>query len=65
MSAKEVEELKTWRLATVIMVMVAVVAFVTQRLTGPVFDAVFEICIFYIPAFTLIGIFIYFRTKHG
>jgi hypothetical protein len=65
MSAKEVEELKTWRLATLIMVMVAVVTFVIQRLTSPVFDVVFEICIFYIPALTLVGILIYLGTKHG
>jgi len=65
MSKKEAEELQTWRLATAVMVVVAVVAFFIQRLVGPVFDVVFEICIFYVPAFTLIGIFLYLKTKQS
>jgi hypothetical protein len=65
MFAKEAEELQTWRLATIIMVISAVVVFFVQNLVRPVFDVVFEICIFYIPVFTLIGIFLYLKTKHS
>lgn len=57
------EELKTWWIATFIMVTLAAVVFVVQRFVGQFFDLVFEICIFYIPAFTSVGLLLYFRTK--
>jgi len=57
------QELKTWRLATLIMVTLAAVVFLVQRFVGQLFDFVFEFCIFYIPTFTIVGLFLYFRTK--
>jgi len=60
--SKEVE-LKAWRLSTFIMIILAAFVFVVQRFLGPVFDFIFEICIFYIPAFTAVVLFLYFRKK--
>jgi len=56
------EELKTWKIATFVMVSLAVVAFLIQRFLGPFFDVVFEICIFYVPALTIVGLLLYFRA---
>jgi len=61
-SAKELE-LKAWRVSTLIMVILAAAVFLVQRLLGPLFDLVFEICIFYIPTFTIVALFLYFRNK--
>jgi len=56
------EELKTWRIATLVMVTLAAVVFLVQRFI-PLFDVVFEVCIFYIPTFSIVGLFLYFRNK--
>jgi len=56
-------ELKSWRLSTLAMIMLAATVFLVQRFVGPLFDLVFEICIFYIPVFTAVGLFLYFRNK--
>jgi hypothetical protein len=61
-STKELE-LKAWRLATVFIIISAAAVFLVQRLAGPFLDLIFEICIFYIPAFTIVGLFLYFRKK--
>jgi hypothetical protein len=61
-STKELE-LKAWRLATVFITISAAAVFLVQRLAGPFLDLIFEICIFYIPAFTIVGLFLYFRKK--
>jgi hypothetical protein len=61
-SVKELE-LKAWRLSAFIMVALAALVFVVQRFFGPVFDSVFEICIFYIPAFTAVILFLYLRKR--
>jgi hypothetical protein len=61
-STKE-QELKAWRLATVFIIILAATVFLIQRLAGPFLDLVFEICIFYIPAFTIVGLSLYFREK--
>jgi hypothetical protein len=62
MSTKQ-EELKTWRIATLVMVTLAAVVFLVQRFVGQFFDVTFEICIFYIPTFTIVGLLLYFRKK--
>jgi len=62
LSAKELE-LKTWRLSTVVMMVLAATVFLVSRFVGPIFDLVFEICIFYIPAVAIVGLFLYFRNK--
>jgi len=56
------EELKTWRIATFVMVTLAAVVFLVQRFI-PLFDVVFEVCIFYIPTLSIVGLFLYFRNK--
>jgi len=57
------DELKTWRLASVVLILLAATVFFTQRLIGQLFDIVFEIFIFYIPAFAIVVLFLYFRRK--
>jgi len=57
------EELKTWRIATYVMVTLSAFFFLIQRLTGLFSDVIFEFCIFYIPTFAIIGFLLYFRTK--
>jgi len=57
-------ELRTWGLATVILVLLAASVFFTQRFIGQFFsDIVFEICLFYIPAFAIVVLFLYFRRR--
>jgi len=56
-------ELKTWRLATVILVLLAASVFFTQRFIGRFFDIAFEISIFYVPAFVIVVLFLYFRRR--
>jgi hypothetical protein len=56
-------ELKTWRLATVILVLLATLVFLIQRFIGQFFDVFFEIFIFYAPAFLIIVLFLYFRRR--
>jgi len=57
------EELKTWHIATLVMVSLAAAVFLVQRFVGQFFDLVFEVCIFYIPTFTIVGLWLYFGTK--
>jgi len=57
------EELKTWRIATLVMVALAATVFLVQHFVVQLFDVVFEVCIFYIPTFTIVGLLLYFRTK--
>jgi len=56
-------ELKTWRLAAFFLVLIAASVFFIQRFIGQVFDIAFEVCIFYIPAFAIVVLFLYFRSK--
>jgi len=56
-------ELKTWRLATVILVLLATFVFLIQRFIGQFFDVFFEIFIFYAPTFVIVVLFLYFRRK--
>jgi len=46
-----------------VVVMLALVVFVFQRLVVQTFDIVFEICIFYVPAGALVLLYVYFRNK--
>jgi len=57
------EELKTWRIATLVMVTLAAAVFLVQRFVVQLFDVVLEVCIFYIPTFTIVGLWLYFRAK--
>ena len=52
-------ELKTWQLATVVLVLLAAFVFFSQRFIGRFFDSVFEIFIFYIPAVLIVLLFFY------
>jgi len=56
-------ELKTWRLATVVLVLLAAFVFFSQRFIGRFFDTVFEIFIFYVPAFLIVFLFLYLKHR--
>jgi uncharacterized membrane protein len=58
------EELKAWRIATVVLVALAAVVFLIQHFVGQVFDVVLEVCVFYIPALAIVALFLYFRTQN-
>jgi len=57
------DELKTWRLATIILVLLAAVMFFFQHFIAQFFDIAFEIFIFYVPAFLIVLLFLYFRRR--
>ena len=56
-------ELEAWRQATFVVVSLAALVFLVQRLFGPIFEVAFEICIFYVPAVTITLLYLYFKTK--
>jgi len=62
---EQVRELESWRRATLAMIMMALVVFVLQRFVVRVFDVVFEICIFYVPAGAIVLLYFYFKNKQG
>lgn len=56
-------EIEAWRQATFVVVSLAALVFFAECLFGPIFEVVFEICIFYVPALTIAVLYLYFRTK--
>jgi hypothetical protein len=56
-------ELEAWRQATFVVVSLAALVFLVQRVFDPMFDVAFEICIFYVPAITIALLYLYFKTK--
>jgi len=58
------DELRTWRAAALVMIVVAAFVFFIQRFVVRFFyDIVFEICIFYIPAVASLIFYFYLRRK--
>jgi len=57
------DELKTWRVAAVIVALAAVFVFIIQHFVIRLFDVVFEICIFYIPALVSVMLYLYLRRR--
>ncbi|MFQ6073942.1 MAG: hypothetical protein ACE5KC_01860 [Candidatus Bathyarchaeia archaeon] len=53
-------ELEAWRQATFVVVALAALVFLVQRFFGPLFEIAFEICIFYVPAVTIVLLYLYF-----
>lgn len=41
---------ESWRLTTLLLVALSIVVFLVQRTSWALFDTVFEVCIFHIPA---------------
>lgn len=62
-----VGELRAWRVASFVVVMVAVGVFCVQRFVTQIFDVAFEVCIFHVPAVAIvIFVFIYLgRERKG
>jgi hypothetical protein len=58
-------ELGAWRLAAAVLVLLAIFVFIVQRFVVRFFDVALEICAFYIPAVSVLILFLYFsrRTK--
>jgi len=52
-------ELESWRQATLVVLLLAALVFFVQRLFGPIFEVAFEICIFHIPAVTIVLLYLY------
>jgi len=42
---------ESWRITTLLLVTLSIVVFLVQRTSWALFDTVFEVCIFHIPAF--------------
>ena len=42
---------ESWRLTTLLLVTLSLAVFLVQRTSWAIFDTVFEVCIFHIPAF--------------
>ena len=61
--SKVQDELKTWYIAAFIVVAIAASVFVIQHFASQIFDTIFEICVFYIPAVSAVAILLYFRNK--
>ncbi len=43
-------ERESWRITTLLLVTLSIVVFLVQRTSWALFDTVFEVCIFHIPA---------------
>jgi hypothetical protein len=62
-SKAEKTELEAWRQATAILVFLAALVFLIQRLFRPILDVALEVFVFYVPAVTIVVLYLYFRTK--
>ena len=63
--ARTVRELKTWRVGTFVLAMLAIAIFCIQRFVTLIFDVAFEICIFYIPTVAIIIYVFYLSREKG
>jgi hypothetical protein len=50
----DTDEVKSWRSAALTMTIIAGIVFIVQQFFTHLFDQVFVICVFYLPAFILI-----------
>ncbi len=57
------DELATWRNASMVVVLVAALVFLVQFFGHRFFDPVFEICIFYVPAFVSVILYLLQRRR--
>ena len=49
-----VGELRAWRVAFFVVVVLAVAVFCVQRFVTQIFDVAFEVCIFHVPAVAIV-----------
>jgi hypothetical protein len=52
---------ESWRLTTLLLVSLSLAVFLVQRTSWAIFDTVFEVCIFHIPAFFSAALNVKFR----
>ena len=57
------KEVDDWLLATVIMLVLSLMTFITQRFFVRILDPVFETCVFYIPTTVLFLVYVRLRLK--
>lgn len=63
--SRTVGELGAWCVASFVVAMLAVGVFCVQRFVTQIFDVAFEICIFYVPAVTIIIYVFYLSREKG
>lgn len=56
-------ELTSWRITAYLMVISSFIIFITQRFIYSFVDAIFEFCIFHIPA--LVASLVYYKVARG
>lgn len=57
-------EFAAWRISTVVLLIVTILEFFTQRFVFKLFpDIIFETCVFYIPTAVIVVLFVYFWRK--
>jgi len=57
----DANEVESWRLAALTMMIIAGIVFIVQQFFIRLFDQVFVICVFYLPTFLLVIAFLWFR----
>ncbi len=63
MSTNSSSAAKTWRITAYVMLSLSFIVFLLQRTSWALFDTVFEVCIFHIPAF--FSALIYLKIRWG
>jgi len=58
-AAVDGRERDSWLLALFVMAVVSSAAFLVQRFVLPLFNAAFEICVFYVPTTVLLAIYLW------
>ena len=56
-------ERESWRLTTFLLVALSIVVFLVQRTSWALFDTIFEVCIFHIPALFSAALNLKFRVE--
>ena len=54
---------ESWRLTTLLLVALSIVVFLVQRTSWALFDTIFEVCIFHIPALFSAALNLKFRIE--
>jgi hypothetical protein len=54
---------ESWRLTTLLLVTLSIVVFLVQRTSWALFDTIFEVCIFHIPALFSAALNLKFRIE--
>ena len=58
-------ERESWRITTILLVILSIVVLLVQRTSWALFDTIFEVCIFHIPALFAAALNLKFRGETG